>query len=155
FSRPLSTDPSIHYRDYLEIDPDAQVQTDISGNLLCLSGLPFEPERQVTVKTGLPAQNGERTTYDEHFILTFGDRPAYVGFAGNGVILPRSEADGLAIESVNVSKLGIEVLRVPDRILSQRDIGPGEVFEEGGWGGDWVDGQDVGVSVYKGTIDVD
>ncbi|MES1156853.1 MAG: alpha-2-macroglobulin [Alphaproteobacteria bacterium] len=154
FSKPLSTDPSIHYRDYLTLDPDAQVQTDISGNLLCLSGLSFDPDHQVTIKTGLPAQNGERTTYDEHFTLTFGDRPAYVGFAGNGVILPRSEADGLAIESVNVSKIGIEVLRVPDRILSQHELSPGETFEEGGWGGDYVDGQDVGVSVYKGTVDV-
>ncbi|HVY86259.1 MAG TPA: alpha-2-macroglobulin [Caulobacterales bacterium] len=155
FSRPLSTDPSIHYRDYLEIDPDAQVTTDVSGNLLCLGGLPFDPERNVTIKQGLPAANGEKTAYDEHFVLTFGDRPAYVGFAGNGVILPRAEADGLAIETVNVSKLQIEVLRVPDRIISQRDITPGDTYEEGGWGGDWVDGQDVGVSVYKGQVDVD
>ncbi|MEJ0060250.1 MAG: alpha-2-macroglobulin [Terricaulis sp.] len=154
FSRALSTDPSIHYADYLEITPAIPVQTDISGTLLCLGGLTLEPDRQVTIKEGLPAQSGERTEYEETFTLTFGDRPAYVGFAGNGVILPRAEADGLAIETVNVSKLEIEVLRVPDRILSQRSINPGEVFEEGGWGG-WADGEDVGVSVYEGSIDID
>ncbi|HWA01003.1 MAG TPA: alpha-2-macroglobulin [Caulobacterales bacterium] len=155
FSKPLSTDPSIHYRDFLEIDPDAQVTTDISGNLLCLGGLPFDPERNVTVKEGLPAADGDKTAYDDHFVLTFGDRPAYVGFAGNGVILPRAEADGVAIETVNVSKLAVEVLRVPDRIISQREISPGYTYEEGGWGGDWADGQDVAASVYKGEIDVD
>src|SRR5262245_12812769 len=120
FSRPLSTDPSIHYADYLTIDPAVQYQIDVSGSLLCLGGIPFEPERQVTIKEGLPAANGERTEYDETFTLTFGDRPAYVGFAGGGVILPRSEADGIAIETVNVSRLHVQVLRVPDRSEERR-----------------------------------
>jgi uncharacterized protein YfaS (alpha-2-macroglobulin family) len=156
FSRPLSTDASVNYADYLVMEPATTFQTDVSGNLLCLSGLPFEPERQVTIREGLPAANGERTEADENFMLTFGDRPAYVGFAGGGVILPRAEADGIAIETVNVSKLEVRVLRVPDRILSQHQIEPGEVNEEGGWGNWGFDyaGSDVGVEVYEGEIDV-
>jgi len=72
------------------------------------------------------------------------------------VILPRADADGIAIESVNVSKLEIEVLRVPDRILSQHELQIGETNEEGGWGGWSFDyaGNDVGESVYKGEIDI-
>jgi len=157
FSEELSHDPSIHYSDYLSIDPAVAYQTSISGNLLCLSGLPFDPERRVAIKKGLPAANGDRTQYEENFTLTFGDRPAYVGFAGGGVILPRTEADGIAIETVNVSKIKIEVLRVPDRIMSQFDIGQTGQNEEGGWNGWDFDnaGADVGVSVFKGAIDVD
>jgi uncharacterized protein YfaS (alpha-2-macroglobulin family) len=156
FSEDLSHDAAIHYADYLSMAPAAPYQASASGNLLCLSGLPFDPERQVTIKKGLPAANGDRTQYDENFTLTFGDRPAYVGFAGGGVILPRAEADGIAIETVNVAKLKIEVLRVPDRIMSQFDIAQTGQNEEGGWGGYDFDnaGADVGVSVYKGTIDV-
>ncbi len=156
FSRPLSTDASVNYSDYLVMDPATTFQTDVSGNLLCLSGLPFEPERQVTIREGLPAQSGERTEAEETFRLTFGDRPAYIGFAGGGVILPRAEADGIAIETVNVSKLEVEVLRVPDRILSQHQIEPGQSNEEGGWGNWDFDyaGSDVGVQVYEGEIDV-
>ena len=65
--------------------------------------------------------------------------------------------DGIAIETVNVSRLGIEVLRVPDRILSQHTIYQGESNEEGGWGywGFNSAGEDVGVQVYEGEIDVD
>ncbi|HVV32248.1 MAG TPA: alpha-2-macroglobulin [Vitreimonas sp.] len=156
FSEDLSRDASIHYADYLTVDPAAPYQVSVSGNLLCLGGLPFEPERQVTIKKGLPAANGDRTQYDENFTLTFGDRPAYVGFAGGGVILPRTEADGIAIETVNVSRLKVEVLRVPDRIISQYDIAQTGQNEEGGWNGwDFNNaGADAGVSVYKGTIDV-
>lgn len=157
FSQNLSTDASVNYADYLVIDPVAPYQVDVSGNLLCLGGLPFEPERQVTVREGLPSASGERTEYDETFTLTFGDRPAYVGFAGSGVILPRAEADGIAIETVNVSKLEIEVLRVPDRILSQYQLEQGETNEEGGWGYWSFNGaaENVGVQVYEGEIDVD
>jgi len=157
FSQNLSTDPSVNFADYVSLDPVAPFQVDVSGNLLCLGGLPLEPERQVTIREGLPSQTGERTEYDETFTLTFGDRPAYVGFAGGGVILPRSEADGIAIETVNVSRIEVEVLRVPDRILSQYQLEQGENNEEGGWGY-WSfngAGENVGVSVYKGQIDVD
>jgi uncharacterized protein YfaS (alpha-2-macroglobulin family) len=157
FSQNLSTDPSVNFADYVVLEPAAPFQVDVSGNLLCLGGLPLEPERQVTIRQGLPSQTGERTEYDEVFTLTFGDRPAYIGFAGGGVILPRSEADGIAIETVNVSRLEVEVLRVPDRILSQHQVDPGETNEEGGWNywGFNSAAEDVGVSVYKGEIDVD
>jgi uncharacterized protein YfaS (alpha-2-macroglobulin family) len=157
FSQALSTDANVNYSDYLVLDPAINYQVDVSGNLLCLAGLPFEPERQVTIREGLPAANGDRTEFDETFTLTFGDRPAYVGFAGGGVILPRSEADGIAIETVNVSRLEVEVLRVPDRILSQYQLDRGEANEEGGWGY-WSfnsAGEEVGVSVYEGEIDID
>lgn len=156
FSQNLSSDPAVNYADYLVMSPSTTYQTDVSGNLLCLSGLPFEPEREVTIRQGLPAQSGERTEHEETFTLTFGDRPSYVGFAGSGVILPRSEADGIAIETVNVSRLNIEVLRVPDRILSQQYVSQGESGEEGGWGY-WSfnsAGEDVGVRVYEGNIDI-
>lgn len=157
FSQNLSTDANINYADYLVLDPAAPYQVDVSGNLLCLGGLPFEPERQLTIRQGLPSASGERTEADETFTLTFGDRPAYVGFAGGGVILPRSEADGIAIETVNVSRLEVEVLRVPDRILSQYTLDRGETNEEGGWGY-WSfngAGENVGVQVYEGEIDID
>jgi alpha-2-macroglobulin len=155
FTRPL--DPSVNYADYLAMEPAATFQTDVSGNLLCLGGLPLEPDRRVTIRQGLPSQDGQRTEADEVFTLTFGDRPAYVGFAGGGVILPRAEADGIAIETVNVSRLHVEVLRVPDAILSQHQINAGETNEEGGWGS-WSfnsAGEDVGVQVYEGRIEID
>ncbi|HRE43488.1 MAG TPA: MG2 domain-containing protein, partial [Terricaulis sp.] len=154
FTRPL--DPSVNYADYLRLEPAAPFQIDVSGNLLCLGGLPLEPERQVTVREGLPSNDGRRTEADEVFTLTFGDRPAYVGFAGSGVILPRAEADGIAFETVNVERLHVEVLRVPDAILSQQDVSPGETNEEGGWGY-WsfnYAAADVGVQVYEGEIDI-
>ena len=43
------------------------------------------------------------------------------------------KADGIAIETVNVSRIAVEVLRVPDRILSQYSVDQSGQNEEGGW----------------------
>ncbi|HWA22794.1 MAG TPA: alpha-2-macroglobulin [Caulobacterales bacterium] len=156
FSKDLSTDPQIRYADYIGVEPAASMATEVVGNQLCLAGLPYETDRTLTIREGLPSKDGQKTTRDETATLTFGDRPAFVGFAGNGVILPRAEADGLGIETVNVSKLKIEVLRVSDRILAREQIEVGQAISEGSY--DFYDfensGSDVGSSVYKGVIDV-
>ncbi len=140
------------------MDPAAPYSVDVSGNLLvprrpaAQSGTPSHRHAKVCRR-----QRRTHARYDETFTLTFGDRPAYVGFAGGGIILPRAEADGIAIETVNVSKLKIEVLRVPDRILSQYEIRQGSQNDEGGYG-NWEfndAGSNVGVRVYQGEINID
>ncbi|MGE3867861.1 MAG: alpha-2-macroglobulin, partial [Hyphomonadaceae bacterium] len=155
FSQPLATS-GVNLADFITMTPTAPVQVEASETLLCLAGLPFEPDREVTIRRGLPSTTGQRTARDETFTLSFGDRPAYVGFVGNGVVLPRSEVDGLAIETVNVSTIKVAVLRVNDRILSQRGLDMGEIVEEGGWGYWSLEsaGSDVGTVVYEGEIDV-
>ena len=157
FSRPVSIDPAINLSDFIRLEPAAAFTTEVSDTLLCLAGLPYETDSKVTILEGLPAQDGEVTRSEETFQLSFGDRPAYVGFVGSGVILPRNEADGVAFETVNVSELEVQVLRVNDRILSQRVVETGATIAEGSW--DYYDftgaGQDVGVEVYKGRIPVD
>jgi alpha-2-macroglobulin len=155
FSKPLN--PKIAYTDYLQITPAAPVTTEVSDNQLCLSGLGFQPDREIVIRQGLPSQDGkDKTPRDETVNVAFGDRPTYVGFAGRGVILPRAEADGIGIETVNVSKLEVEVLRVGDRILGRKDITPGSIVAEGDWNYyDFEeDGSDVGVSIYKDKINV-
>lgn len=156
FTRPLSTNPETRFQDFLELEPAAPYTAEANGALLCLSGLPFEPDRKVTIKPGLPARDGAKTARAEEFTLSFGDRPAFLGFLGQGVILPRTEADGLALESVNVSKIKVEVLRVPDRALARESIDVGAAVAEGSW--NWYGfkdaGADAGVPVYTGTIDV-
>ncbi|MBL8557975.1 MAG: alpha-2-macroglobulin family protein [Hyphomonadaceae bacterium] len=156
FTQTLANDPQTNYADFVVLSPAAQVRFEPVDKSLCLRGLPYDVDRQVTIREGLPGANGKKTRKDETFNLTFGDRPSFVGFAGSGVILPRAEADGVGIETVNVSKLKVEVLRVSDRILSQRAIEEGEAVAEGSWNYWSIEeaGSDFGVSIWKGEIDV-
>jgi uncharacterized protein YfaS (alpha-2-macroglobulin family) len=155
FSMPL--DPGVNYVDYFQITPAAPVTAEVSDRQVCLSGLGFQPDREVVVREGVPAAGGkERTPRSETVTVAFGDRPTFVGFAGRGTILPRAEADGLGIETVNVSRLEVEVLRVGDRILGRQSIDPGTAVSEGDWNFYSFEeaGADVGVPIWKGTVAV-
>ncbi|MDX2234476.1 MAG: alpha-2-macroglobulin [Hyphomonadaceae bacterium] len=156
FTQPLANDPQTNFADFITLAPAAAVQFEPVENSLCLRGLPYDVDRQVTIREGLPAAGGARTRKDETITLTFGDRPSFVGFAGSGVILPRAEADGVGLETVNVSKLKLEVLRVSDRILSQRSVTEGQAVAEGSWDY-WSienEGEEFGVSIWKGELPV-
>ncbi|MGH1557723.1 hypothetical protein ACRAWD_07515 [Caulobacter segnis] len=72
------------------------------------------------------------------------------------MILPREEADGVAIETINVQTLAVEVWRVPDRNLVRKSISAPDPTGEGDWAGDYGDDSvgDDGRRVWKGTVPV-
>lgn len=154
FSQPVSRDANL--ADYIRLEPEASFDVEAADALACIAGLPYAPDREVTVLAGFPAQDGAVTDREERFTLAFGDRPAYVGFSGDGMILPRNEADGIGLETVNVARLAIEVWRVNDRILSQTGLEGGEASQEGSWLYYDVEsaGQGSGVRVYEGELDI-
>ncbi|MES2034553.1 MAG: alpha-2-macroglobulin [Pseudomonadota bacterium] len=157
-SKPL--DPGKAYSDYVLISPDTGGQPAVSVNSknraeLCIGGLGLT-ERRVTLLKGLPGAGGQQLAANADVDFTFGEKPPYVGFAGDGVILPREDADGVGIESVNVSRLAIEVWRVSDRNLVRKSISAPEPTGEGQWPGDYGDDSpdDEGRMVWKGDVSV-
>ncbi len=120
FSKALNA--SLDYGPYVRVSRSSLPALSVEGDALCLGGLEFGSQAAVSVLAGLPSADGDELAADESVTLEFADRPAFVGFAGDGVILPRKDADGLAIETVNVDTLKIEVNRVNDRALAFRRI---------------------------------
>ena len=155
-SRPL--DPRSDYSDFVEITPalDTPPAVTVQGqDELCVRGGGFYGHR-VTLLKGLKARTGETLAENADVDFTFGDQPPYVGFAGSGVILPREEADGVGIETVNVTKLEIEVVRVPDRNLVRKEITAPEPTAQGEYSyeyGENAAGED-GRRVWKGEVAV-
>lgn len=157
-TRPL--DPSRSYSDFVLVSPDtgrapaASVSASNAAEL-CVAGLGFY-DRRVTLLKGLPAKNGQTLAANADVDFTFGQKPPYVGFAGEGVILPRQDSDGVGIETVNVSKLAIEVWRVPDRNLVRKSISAPDAVGEDEYADDYGDdavGED-GRRVWKGEVAV-
>ncbi|HXI87186.1 MAG TPA: alpha-2-macroglobulin, partial [Parvularculaceae bacterium] len=98
----------------------------------------------------------KRLERPQEVAISFGDKPAYVGFAGDGVVLPRLEADGLGIETVNVQKIKIDIRRISDRSLARKQIVEGASVAEDDYYYAYGDdsGDDVGVVVYEGELGV-
>jgi hypothetical protein len=157
-SEPL--DPSKSYSDFVLVSPDmghapaVTVKQD-APDTLCVGGVGFT-DRQITLLKGLPAKNGDVLAANADATFAGGDQPPYVGFAGNGVILPRDESDGVGIETVNVNKLQIEVWRVVDRNLVRVSISAPDPTPEGSDPSDYGDDSpnDEGSMVWKGSVDV-
>ncbi len=150
-------DPERDYSPFLEFASDFKAAIAVDGEALCIGGLSFAEEQTLLLREGLPAADGRTLSFEEDVTLSFADRPAYVGFKGSGIILPRLDADGLPIETVNVDKVNVRVERVNDRALAFKRITQGESYDAGDYGSLWGEesAYDVGVEVWTGEMDID
>jgi hypothetical protein len=154
-SRPL--DPRRSYGDFVSVSPALghPAAVTVADDELCVADVGYET-RTITLMRGLPAATGETLSDNVDVAFTAGSKPVYVGFAGDGVILPREDADGVGLETVNVSRLHVEVWRVADRNLVRKDIsapdptGEGEFAYDGGSDGVGDDGR----KIWEGDVPV-
>ncbi len=148
-------DPQKDYKPFVAISPRAPIVLSVDGASLCVGGLTFGAPHELTLRSGLPAADGRSLTFDETVDVEFGDRPAYVGFNGDGVILPRIDADGLGVQTVNVDKVKVTISRITDRALAFKTITSGYSAAAGSYGymdyGSNVD--DVAEKLWAGTMD--
>ncbi|WP_417486987.1 alpha-2-macroglobulin family protein [Maricaulis sp.] len=155
FTHPL--DPQADYASYVAVTPERPIALDASGQSLCVGGLGFGEGQSLTLRAGFPAANGDGLLVDETVEVDFGDRPAYVGIAGDGVILPRLDADGLAIETVNVDSVAVTLRRINDRALAFRSITSGANIASGDyyWSGEEENPDAVGEVIWRGEMDTE
>ncbi len=155
FSRELDDSGSVNYGDYVRVTPDFTPAISVNKNSLCIGGLSFDKEYSAELRAGLPAVDGSVLTNGESITITFGDKPAYVGFSGNGVILPRLEADGLGVETVNLDRIKLTIRRVSDRSLFRNILTKGEATSADQYSFNYgaTDGRNGGVIVWEGEVE--
>ena len=149
-------DPKTDYSTYVEFRDGFRPALSVEGRELCLGGLSFGEARTAILKTGLPSADGRQLGEGEEIPVDFADRPPYVGFKGAGVILPRLEADGIPIETVNVDEIDVTVWRVNDRVLFEKSISQGERAEQGSRPYLYGDERalDVAAELWSGSLSV-
>ena len=149
-------DPKTDYSPYVEFRPAFRAALSVEGRELCVGGLSFGTTRTATILAGLPAADGRTLKRAETVPIDFADRPPFVGFKGTGVILPRENADGLPIETVNVDQVRVTVSRINDRALVFKNINAGTTTKQGEWSWMWGPDspEDVGEELFTGTIDI-
>lgn len=149
-------DPKADYSPYVEFRPAFRAALTVEGRELCVGGLTFGTTRTATILAGLPAADGRTLKRAETVAIDFADRPPFVGFKGTGVILPRENADGLPIETVNVDQVRVTVSRINDRALVFKNINAGTTTGQGQWS--WLWGpdspDDVGEELFNGIMDI-
>jgi len=157
FTRVLDASGRTHYEDYLSVDPAAHLVARVVDNRLCLAGLAFDKTYNVTLKTGLPSapsnkQSAEKLDTDETVPVELRDKPSLVRFAG-GIVLPRDNAAGVPVTTVNVDKLTLKIIRVGDRLLSQIESGTVDQTTLYSWNANQLE-QNQGSLVWSGSMKV-
>jgi hypothetical protein len=152
FTRSLDASGKTHYEDYFSIDPQTRVAAHVVDDRLCLAGLDFNATYTVKLKSGLPAATGEKLTEDETVPVELRDKPSLVRFSG-GIVLPRNNADGVPVTTVNIAKLRLKVIRVGDRLLSQIESGTVDQTTLYSWSDSELENSQ-GTLVWQGTMDV-
>jgi alpha-2-macroglobulin len=153
FTAALDASGKTHYMDYLSVDPAVRIAARVVDTRLCLAGLSFDKTYNVTLKAGLPGTGTERLAQAETVPVELRDKPSLVRFAG-GIILPRDDAAGVPVTTVNIDKLAIKVIRVGDRLLSQIETGMVDNTTLYGWDARQLQ-DNQGSLVWQGTMAVD
>jgi uncharacterized protein YfaS (alpha-2-macroglobulin family) len=159
FSGKLDGRAEAHYADYLSLAPATKAAIRATGSMLCIGGLAYGTDYTVTLKSGLPSAAGARLAADTKVPLSLGDQPPLVDISGDGFVLPRGVAHGLTVQTVNVRRVRIHVLRISDKLLpaSMRHHRSGNVeLSETGLAGYWVRQllQNSVTLIWTGTMDV-
>jgi uncharacterized protein YfaS (alpha-2-macroglobulin family) len=152
FTHDLDASGRTHYEDYFSIDPKIRVAAHVVDARLCVSGLDFNSTYNVTLKAGLPAADGDKLAEEETVPVELRDKPSVVRFSG-GIVLPRDDAKGVPVTTVNVSKLRVKLIRVGDRLLSQIESGVVDQTTLYGWNDSELE-TSQGKLVWSGTMDV-
>ncbi|MBI3676033.1 MAG: alpha-2-macroglobulin family protein [Proteobacteria bacterium] len=152
FTRNLDQSGKTHYEDYLSIDPETRVVVRAIDQRLCIAGFAFNQTYNVTLKTGLPATTGEKLAEEETVPVELRDKPSLVRFSG-GIVLPRDNADGVPVTTVNIDKLSLKVVRVGDRLLSQIENGVVDQTTMYSWDETQLE-SNQGSVVWSGSMDV-
>ncbi|MEO7370598.1 MAG: hypothetical protein ABIZ69_07040, partial [Ilumatobacteraceae bacterium] len=161
FNKPLVTADTVKYGDYLRITPEVKSAVRAVDDKLCIGGLGYGQDYAVRLMTGLPSKDGGKLTGEQKVDVALGARPAVVSLPGKGFILPRGEAVGLPVTTVNVSQVGIAVYRVNerglDRFISEYDYDtafPGGKPMVESWSlRSWLNGTN-GALQWRGVMDV-
>ncbi len=152
FTRDLDASGRTHYEDYISLDPATRIVVHVVDARLCLAGLDFNKTYNVTLKTGLPSAAGAKLAEQETVPVELRDKPSIVRLSG-GIILPRDNADGVPVTTVNVSKLRVKLIEVGDRLLSQIESGVVDQTTLYSWKDNDLE-TSQGHLIWSGTMDV-
>jgi len=109
---------------------------------------------EVEIRKGLIADSGAELARNETLSITFEDKPSFVGFVGDGIILPETKGARLVLKTVNVDTLSLKLFRVNDRILSQHAPNSGD----SGTADDYVRTYDANsrrTEVWSGELEIE
>ncbi|MEL6205152.1 MAG: MG2 domain-containing protein, partial [Pseudomonadota bacterium] len=114
------------YAPYVRL-PGVSFAAEADGRQLCLEGVRHGTRYALTIRAGLPAENGDVLQRDANLSLYVRDRSPALRFPGRAYVLPQGPQTALPVVTVNAEQVDLTLYRVPERNLRS-------LIEEGSFG---------------------
>lgn len=121
---------------------------------LCVAGLGHGTTWRITLRQGLPGEDGARLARDTALEVAMPDRAPRVILQSGAFILPRGEAPRIGIGTVNLSAIALKLYRVGERNLALELGEEGRMLRPlGAWAARQL-AEGRGTLVWEGTLSV-
>jgi len=152
FSQRLN-DKRPNMSDFVDLRGGDGLAVTVESNQICVDGVSHGQRYQLTLRTGLPAADGEELERPVNLNIYVRDRSPAVRFVGKAYVLPRGKGATIPIVSVNTKIIAATIHRIGDRGLTGAMTDNFLLKQLEGWRADSI-GENRGEEVWKGEIDV-
>lgn len=119
FTVPPTRRSDFHPQDWVKLDPappDAAVT--LEGNEICASGLPSAATTKLTLRAGLPGDQGFALKADATVAVAMPRRAPRIDFDTRMFVLPKGQTPAILLSTVNVSAVSLQLVRLTERNVS-------------------------------------
>ena len=138
--------------DWVQLDPTTpNAAVTREGDQICIAGLRLGATTRVTLRAGMPGEDGLKLNRDAVLPVAMANRAPQLVFDTRTFLLPRGQTPSITLSSTNLSRVKLKLLRV-----SERNVVPW-VREQGFADGDrslFERLTDSGKLVWEGTADI-
>lgn len=119
FTYPLMKTRDFHYEQFIKLSPKVSDLSVIArGKQLCIEGLSFGQNYQLTFAGELPSADGAKLGQDQTLGLSIPHRKPAIRFREKGYILANGAPQVVPFVAVNVTDVKIKIIHVPERNIS-------------------------------------
>ncbi|HTW25888.1 MAG TPA: alpha-2-macroglobulin [Acetobacteraceae bacterium] len=113
-----SSAPDFHPGDWVSLTPSRHdVAVTLESGRICLTGLPAGATTTVTLRQGMPGDDGIALRHDMTIRIAMPDRRPRLVFDGARYLQPRDAAATVALDVVNLSAVKLSLVRIGERNL--------------------------------------
>lgn len=120
WTHPLAKSRQLHYEDFVKISPTVKDKSIIARkNQLCIEGLAFGENYQLTFKKGLKGEENYSLQEDQTLSVFIPHRKAAISFREKGYILASTAPQLIPLTAVNVSEVKVKIIHIPERNIQR------------------------------------
>jgi uncharacterized protein YfaS (alpha-2-macroglobulin family) len=154
FTSPPSRRDDFHPEDWVTLQPPVPgAAVTHEGDQICVSGLPSGATTRLTLRAGMPGEDGLTLVKEAAFNVAMANRRPRIDFDTRMFVLPRGQTPSIGMSTVNLSAVKLTLSRLTERniVAFLRETRLGQPVET--WTADQI-GSDTGNIVWQGSAAV-